>query len=317
VFDVRRLVVLAEVVRCGSLSAAALSLSYTTSAVSQQITALERDIGATLLVRGPTGVRPTEAGTRLLEHATLILSAVAAAERDLAQLNTARPRTIRVASFASAAATILPRAFARFRSLFGDVGLELLSADPQDGVELVMADGADAVVITEVPGDAAEFPALHTVPVYDDEFFVVLPAGHRLASFAEIPFASLAREQWIVSTETGSCPDVRVFEHACRRADFTPSVTFRAEDYSTVQGLVAANLGVSLVPALAAGTAHPDVVLRRIAGHRPARRIAISTAQRPSPGSPLATFLSLVRAVGAQLRADEVYSIPERPFSVA
>ena len=83
-FDVRRLAVLQEVIRCGSLSAAAASLNYTTSAVSQQISALERDVGSTLLVRSPTGVRPTAAGTRLLEHADVILGAVAAAERDLA-----------------------------------------------------------------------------------------------------------------------------------------------------------------------------------------------------------------------------------------
>jgi DNA-binding transcriptional LysR family regulator len=317
VFDVRRLVVLQEVVRCGSLSAAAVALNYTTSAISQQITALERDIGSTLLVRSPTGVRPTAAGTRLLEHAGAILGAITAAERDLQRLSTAQPGVLRVASFASAAATILPRAIARFRVLSPGVDIELVSADPEEGVELLANGGADAAVITEVPGEAPEFPRVHSVAVYDDEFFVVLPAGHRLASIVEVPFAALASEQWIVSTETGTCPDVRVFQRACRNAGFNPSVTFRTEDYSTVQGLVAANLGVSLVPSLAAAGIRTDVALRRVAGRRPVRRISVATAGPPTGGAPLATFVTLVREASARLSADAVYSVPERPFSVA
>jgi molybdate transport repressor ModE-like protein len=318
VFDVRRLVVLQEVVRCGSLSAAAAALNYTTSAVSQQITALERDIGATLLVRSPSGVRTTAAGTRLLEHAETILAAIAAAERDLARIATGRPGAVRIASFASAAATILPRAIARFRALCPDIDIDLVPADPADGVDLLAAGDVDAALITEVPGERPEFPGVHSTPVYDDEFFVVLPAGHRLATAREVSFAALAGEQWIVSTETGVCPDVRVFEQACRHAGFVPSVTFRAEDYHTVQGLVAAELGVSLVPSLAAfGGAHPDVVLRRVVGRRPVRRIAVATADEPAENSPLGTFVSLTRAVGTRLRPSLAYSVPERPFSVA
>ena len=103
-FDVRRLVVFREVARCGSLSAAAASLSYTTSAVSQQISALEREVGVAVLVRGPAGARPTEAGRRLLGHTETILAAIAAAEDDLARHGSAAPDVLRVASFASAAA---------------------------------------------------------------------------------------------------------------------------------------------------------------------------------------------------------------------
>jgi len=317
VFDVRRLVVLQEVVRCGSLSAAAVSLNYTTSAVSQQITALERDVGSTLLVRSPTGARPTTAGMRLLEHAGTILGAIAAAERDLQRLSTAQSGVLRVASFASAAATILPRAIARFRVLCPTVDIELVSADPEEGVGLLTNGGVDAAVVTEVPGEAPEFRSVHSVPVYDDEFLVVLPAGHRLASLVEVPFAALAREQWIVSTETGICPDVRIFQRACRNAGFIPSVTFRTEDYSTVQGLVAAKLGVSLVPSLAAAGARTDVALRRVAGLRPVRRVAVATIEPQTDGTSLSTFVTLVREAGGRLSSEAVYSIAERPFSVA
>ncbi|MBS1694108.1 MAG: LysR family transcriptional regulator [Actinobacteria bacterium] len=316
-FDVRRLVVLQEVVRCGSLSAAAASLSYTTSAVSQQITALERDVGSVLLIRSPSGARPTPAGTTLLEHACGILDSISAAERDLIRLATAAPERIRIASFASAAAAILPRAFAQFRGVYPQTELELVTADPDEGVAMLRSDGVDASFITEVPGEATDFPGVHRVPVYDDEFFVVLPLRHRLAAAAEVPFVALATEQWVVSSATGTCPDTRVFQQACRRAGFAPSVTFRAEDYSTVQGFVAANMGVSLVPALAASHSRGDVAVRRVAGHRPVRRIAVATVNPPASGSPLAAMVSLLRAVGERLAADAVYSVPARPFSVA
>jgi DNA-binding transcriptional LysR family regulator len=317
VFDVRRLVVLREVARCGSLSAAATTLNYTTSAVSQQIAALERDVGVSVLDRGPSGARLTPAGEKLLDHVDRILDAIAAAERELAWQSTAAPNVLRVASFASAAAAILPRAIAQFRVRYPRTAIELVDADPDDGVAMLRGAGVDLAVITEVPGEPTQFPDVNATPVFDDEFFVVLPTHHRLAAASEVPFAALSSEQWVVSSATGTCPDTRVFQKACSQAGFSPSVTFRAEDYSTVQGLVAANLGVSLVPSLAALGARGDVAVRRVAGQRPMRRISVAAAKQPDAGSPLAGLVSLVRSVGARLAGDAVYSDPVRPFSVA
>lgn len=315
-FDVRRLLVLRAVVRFGSLSAAAASLGYTTSAVSQQITALERDIGAKLLERGPSGTRSTPAGARLLEHAESILDAVAAAEQDLARLAAATPTTLRVASFTSAAAAILPRVIARYHHEFPATRIELVTADPDDAVALLNADGVAAAMVTEVPGEGPEYPGVHTVPVYDDEFFVVLPRSHRMADAVEVPFEALACERWVVSTATGTCPDTRVFQHACRRAGFEPDVTFRADDYGTVQGMVAAGVGVSLVPSLAAWASRGDVAVRRLT-HRPVRRVAVATAAVPAPGSALARLVALTGDIGARLRARGVFSVPASPSSVA
>lgn len=312
-FDVRRLVVLREVARCGSLSAAAASMSYTTSAVSQQISALEREVGTTVLVRGPAGARPTEAGRRLLGHAETILTAISAAEDDLARHGTAAPDVLRVASFASAAAALLPGAAAGFRRVFPRVRLHLVPADPDDAVELLDKGDVELAFVTEVPGEQPQYPTVCTVPVYDDEFFVVLPPSHRLSRLTEIPLAELAHDDWVVSSATGTCPDTRVFQNACRGAGFSPSVTFRSEDYPTVQGLVAADLGVSLVPSLAAAHARPDVAVRRVAGVRPVRRISLATGHRPAGGTALAALVSLVCGVGAQLAC----SVPARPFSVA
>jgi DNA-binding transcriptional LysR family regulator len=317
VFDVRRLAVLQEIARAGSLSAAAVALSYTTSAVSQQVTALERDIGCTLLVRGPSGARLTLAGVRLLDHVPAILGAIAAAERDLASLAENKPGVVRIASFASAAAMILPPALARLRTVLPGITIELVAVDPEEGVALLRSGDVDAAMVTEVPGDRREFPDVTTFGVYDDEFFVVLPLGHALADRVEVPFAALAGENWVVSSQTGACPDTRVFRSACQRAGFEPIVTFRADDYGTVQGLIAAGLGVSLVPSLAAAGARADVAVRRVTGQRPVRRIAIATASIPAPKSLLAAVVGMVTATGSRLADDAVYSIPVHASSVA
>ncbi|GAA5062672.1 LysR family transcriptional regulator [Nocardia callitridis] len=307
VFDVRRLAVLEAVVRSGSLTAAATVLSYTTSAISQQITALERDVGAILVVRGPSGTRPTRAGRSLLDNAAGIFDAIATAERDLARLSSADHDVVRVASFASAAAAILPAAVAEFRSAFPRSGIQLITADPVEAVALLDGGGAEVAVITEVPGEPQEFPHLHTVPIFDDEFFVVLPAQHRLAGAAAVALAALAKEKWVVSTATGTCPDTRVFRAACTRAGFVPEVTFRSEDYSTVQGLVAAGVGVSLVPSLAAADARADVVVRRVDGPAPVRRIALATASRPVRASALAGLVGLVHGVGVRMASNPAH----------
>src|SRR5580704_2898710 len=111
-----RLKVLSEVIAQGSFSAAAESLSYTQSAVSQAISRLETETGAMLVVRDRRGVRPTAAGATLVEHAEAIFAQVQAAEEDLAAVLGVRGGRLRVASFPSAGATLIPSAVALFRA---------------------------------------------------------------------------------------------------------------------------------------------------------------------------------------------------------
>ncbi|WP_244882479.1 LysR family transcriptional regulator [Gordonia desulfuricans] len=298
-FDVRKLTVFAEVARRGSMSAAATATRYTTSAVSQQITALERDLGHELFVRTPNGVRLTVVGQRLLHHVPGLLDGIAAAERDLDRAAGADSRSVRLVAFSSAAATIVPPTVARLRRALPEVDVQILVADPDDGVA-VLADGdADACVVTEVAGAEPHYPGLVTAPVCDDEFLVVLPRSHRLATCVEVPLLALAHEQWIVSSATGRCPDAQVFRNSCERAGFSPEVSFESQDYATVQAMVAAGLGVSLVPALAIHSVRTDVAVRPIGGPRPSRRIAVATTDVPAPNSPVAILVGLLKTAGA------------------
>src|SRR3954454_12718379 len=124
--DVRRLKVLREVAARGSFSAAAESLSFTQSAVSQQVAALERECGTKLLERGPRGVRLTDAGRALVDHADVILARIEDAEQELAAIAGLRGGRLRLATFQSAGATIVPRALGEFHRRYPDVELTVM-----------------------------------------------------------------------------------------------------------------------------------------------------------------------------------------------
>src|SRR5947209_10231261 len=129
---VGRLKVLTEVVERGSFSAAAEALSYTQSAVSQAIARLEAEAGAPLVVRDRAGVRPTAAGATLVEHAETILAQIEPAQADLDALLGLRAGRLRMASFPSAGATLMPRAIATFRARHPDIELSLAEGEPED-----------------------------------------------------------------------------------------------------------------------------------------------------------------------------------------
>src|ERR671930_1079104 len=132
--DVRRLRVLREVAAQGSFSAAAEALSYTQSAVSQQIAALEREAGTTLVDRSARGVNLTDAGEALVRHADAILARLADAEAELEAIAGLRGGRLRLAAFPSAGATIMPEAIARFRARHPAVELTLEPADPEPAI---------------------------------------------------------------------------------------------------------------------------------------------------------------------------------------
>src|SRR5947209_15284579 len=149
---VGRLKVLTEVVERGSFSAAAEALSYTQSAVSQAIARLEAETGSALVVRDRRGVRPTAAGATLVQHAESIFAQVAAAEADLQAVLGVRGGLLRVASFPSAGATLMPHAVASFRQRYPDVSLTLAEGEPEEIAPRLRAGEFDLALLFEFPG---------------------------------------------------------------------------------------------------------------------------------------------------------------------
>jgi DNA-binding transcriptional LysR family regulator len=297
--DVRRMRVLREVAQRGSFSAAADSLAYTQSAVSQQIAALEREAGTRLVERNARGVRLTDAGRALVEHADAILARLADAEAELEAIAGLRGGRLRMAAFPSAGATIMPEAIARFRDRHPAVELSLEPADPEPAVVKLRAGEVDLVLdITGALRPARE-DGIERLHLLDDPMYVALPTGHPLAHKRNLSLEELAEESWILGT-TGSCPDASIFLHSCQLAGFDPHVTFNSDDYFAIQGFVAAGVGASFIPDLALITVRDDIVVRSL-GPRPPARVVWAATLKDSFNSPARqAMLDILVEVGAE-----------------
>jgi DNA-binding transcriptional LysR family regulator len=300
--DVRRLRVLRAVSQHGSFSAAADALSYTQSAVSQQIAALEREAGTLLVKRNARGVRLTDAGTALVRHTEVILSRLADAEAELEAIAGLRAGRLRLAAFPSAGATIMPKAIGRFRDAHPGVDLTLQPAEPDEVVALLKAGDCDIALTIDAPPVTTEPENVDLVHLLDDPMYVCLPATHESASKARVRLEDLASEAWILGS-TGRCPDTEVFLRACRTAGFDCRIAFHSDDYLAIQGFVAAGVGLALIPDLGLVTVRDDVVIRSLVGTPPFRRIsaAMLTDGYRSPAA--LAMLEILAEVGSEFEA--------------
>lgn len=303
--DPRRLVVLAQVARSGSLAAAAHALGWTQPAVSQHVQRLEREAGCPLVVRTSRGVTLTEAGRVLAEHGQAVTARLRAAREDLTALAELRAGRVRLAAFPSACATFVPEALARLRVRAPGLDVRLTEAEPPQARRL-LADGDVDLAVTfaydgvpEQPGDG-EPPS--ATPLFDDEMLLVLPGTHGLGGRADaavatgdsvelvdgLDLADAAGEPWIAG-----CPGCRTHLVAAAAVQgFTPDVRHSTDDYVVTQTLVAAGFGVALLPALALEAARdPRVRTARPRG-LPPRRV---TLDRPGdlPPSPATSAVAV------------------------
>jgi DNA-binding transcriptional LysR family regulator len=276
--DVRRLRVLREVASHGSFSAAAEALSYTQSAVSQQIAALEREAGARLVERSARGVKLTDAGRALVGHTDAILARLADAEEELQAINGLRGGRLRLAAFPSACASLMPQVVATFRDRHPGVELTLCPADPPEALTLLRSAEVDVALSIEAAFAPARADDLDAQHLLDDPMYIMLRADHALASRARLKLSDLADEAWMIGSGATTCPDTSIFLHACQAAGFEPHIAFNLDDYNAIQGFVAAGMGISFIPDLALVNLREDVVVRSFGGQRaPARRIVALT----------------------------------------
>jgi molybdate transport repressor ModE-like protein len=272
--DVKRMRILKEVADRGSFSAAAEALSYTQSAVSQQIAALEREAGTQLVTRGSRGIRLTEAGEALVRHADAILTRLADAEAELGAIAGLRGGRLRLSAFPTVGATLMPLAIAHFRQRHPEVELTVKQLEPEDSLPMLKCGELD-IALTIEPNATADADGLDSTFLLDDPMFAALPLDHPLASKARVRLKDLKAEAWIGTTDSCSCGTL-VRDH-CIRNGFEPRITFESDDYLAIQGLVAAGVGVALIPTLALTTVREDIVIRDLGSEAPIRQIAAAT----------------------------------------
>ncbi|MFJ9770173.1 LysR family transcriptional regulator [Kitasatospora sp. NPDC101157] len=285
--EARHLRVLRAVARTGSFSAAARELGCTQPAISQQMKALEKSVDTPLVVRSGRGMQLSEAGRVLLKHATGILAGLSAAEEEVAAIAGLRAGRVRLVSFPTASSTLVPPAVARLRDSHPGVRVSLVEAEPPESLAMLrggeceialafrypQSDGAAAApgpahgspreARAEANLEAQQLSAgtdwsdLVVTPLLDDPLVGLLPAGHPLAGRGgPVGLAELAGEQWIAG-----CPQCRGhLVELCAGAGFEPRIDFATDDYPAVVGLVAAGLGVAVLPRLALQSVRPDGV---------------------------------------------------------
>ena len=280
-FDVKQLRVLRAVAEHGSFSAAADALSYTQPAISQQIAALEKRAGTTLVDRGSRGVRLTDAGRTLVAHAEVVIARLAAAEAELEAIAGIRGGRVRLSSFPTAGASLLPPAVAEFTRRHPDVELNFMEREPEDASASLRAAELEIAIVFEYsemkqPEFDRMYEGIELHHLVDDPMYLALPRNHPLAAKPRVRLRDVADETWI--QESGAHSWCGSFHEAvCTNAGFQPKVGFRSDDYNVVQGLIAAGVGISLLPGLALTNLREDIVVRSLGKGAPARKIAAAT----------------------------------------
>ena len=272
--DIRRMRVLREVALQGSFSAAAEALSFTQSAVSQQIAALEREAGTVLVERSARGVRLTEAGEVVVRHTDTILARLSEAEAELEAIAGLRGGRLRMAAFESAGATLMPLAISDFASSHPGIELSMTMGEPEETEPLLKSGELDVVLGF---GSRMEHEdGIERVPLLEDPMFLVMPRDHPLAAKRNLRLSDFAEDAWIGGRP--SCECNRLIYNACVTAGFDPRMAFETDDYAAVQGFVAAGVGVSLIAELGLTTTRDDIVIRDIGRDTPIRKIYAAAA---------------------------------------
>jgi DNA-binding transcriptional LysR family regulator len=258
-----------------------------------------------LLERAGRGVRPTDSGRLLAEHAAGLLGRAAEAETALAALQAGELGVLRLASFATAGAELLPPAVAKVRAVLPQLEISLRLAEREDALPMLRQGMLDVAVV-----EAHDFPAEGALQggvvwngLLSDPFRIVMPRGHPLARRRIISLREVAGESWVdVRCEVGCCRAAT--DTAFRQAGFVPHRAFEADEYWPAQGFVAAGLGVALIPAVALGILHPGVVVRRLASAtQPVRQVLVAIRPALAGTVPVQAMITALQSVATQRRA--------------
>lgn len=272
------------VIQTGSHTAAAKKLGYTTSAVSQQIAALEKAVGVELFERGPRNLWATPAGLAMSEQAELILKQVARAEDEMDAYASGSRGNLRIGATGTAAAQLVPRALSRLAMRYSEADISVEDISLRESLANSVLEGLiDLGIIYEygkVPIPRPE--GLVIRPLIEEELVVIRAAHSSPTTDVKVNIADFADEKWITN-EVGSA-GIENFLEVCREADFEPKVGYYSNDFDVVRGFAKETLGVALVPTLALG------IDRGIAMHRllePTPKRWVHIAYRTSDVNPL------------------------------
>jgi DNA-binding transcriptional LysR family regulator len=300
--ELRHLAALEAVAREGTFGRAAASLGYTQSAISQQIQTLERIVGERLLERpgGPRAVSLTEAGALLLRHAESIIARLHAAQADMAALSQGQSGALRIGTFQSVGAKVLPDVMRRFLAAWPHVELELRESTSDDDLLRLVERGELDLAFAMLPTLEGPF---ESEELLRDRYVLLVPAAHELGSLTRASLADLGDLTLIGNRD---CRSTALAEGELVQRGVRLEVAFRSDDNGTVQGLVGAGFGAALVPLLTIDRNDERVAVLDLEPEIPHRRIALAW-HRDRHRSPAArAFADVARDVCAEVEASLV-----------
>jgi DNA-binding transcriptional LysR family regulator len=278
--DPRRLLTFRQVAELGSFSRAAEALSLSQPAVSQQVAALERQVGGALLVRGAGGLALTDAGQALLGHAAAVADRLALADRQVAELLAGEQRELRIGAFPSALATLVPAALAR---VGGEARVTVQEGASSELAGLVASGALHLAITFRAAGEPPPDPGgVEVVDLLDEPFVVALGPSHPLAGRSSVRLAALRDDPWTAPSRQG------LIHAACAQAGFEPRIAYLTRDPLAIRALLLAGLAVTLTSRLLAGEL-AGVAAVAVAGDAPRRIVSAVVPERGV--SPLASAL--------------------------
>lgn len=296
--DVQRLRVLRAVAKHGSFNQAAAALHLTPSAISQHVAALERSLGAQVVARSTRGVTLTHAGQIMVGAAESVAAELEHAKQQVDQLSTGWVR-LTVATFTSGGRLLLPGALTRLMAAHPRTVLHVREGEPEDTLPLVRQGAVDVALAYHFDGPLPVGPgpssSLEWTPLLEDPLHVVLPERHRLADSDVLDLAELAAEPWVL----GCLKTETYLRRYAERAGFAPEVRGTTTDYFFARSLVAAGMGISLIPSIALSPELPGLRTVPIKLPGPIRHIgvvAINRSDRPH----VTTFIQALREQALQ-----------------
>ncbi|WP_172384168.1 LysR family transcriptional regulator [Streptomyces sp. MNP-20] len=273
--DVQRLRVLRAVAEHGSFNQAAAVLRLTPSAVSQQVAALERGLGAQVVARSTRGVTLTPAGHIMVGAAESVAAELEHAQQQVAELSTGRTQ-LTVATFTSGGRLLLPSALAQLMAAHPRTVLHVREGEPEDTLPLVRQGAVDLALAYHFDGPLPVGPrsgtSLEWTPLLEDPLHVVLPQGHRLVGHDSLDLAELAAEPWVL----GCLKTEAYLRRYAERAGFDPDIRGTTTDYFFARSLVAAGMGISLIPSIALTPEIPGLSTVSLKSPAPIRHIGVA-----------------------------------------
>jgi len=297
--DPRRVVLFAEALEHRSLTQAARAAHMSQPSLSRQIASLEREAGVRLVNRTPDGINVTAAGETLLRRARAIRAQLDQARQEVDEILGLGAGRLRLAAFPTAAATLALETLLAVRSRYPGVAVTIEECDRQTALEAVRTGRVDIALTFTDQNSWGSDDLVDTSVLMEEPMLVALPTDHPGAAANQVALRSLAASPWIIGT-AGGAPGL--IEKACQAAGFEPQVAARLDNQPAIQAAVAAGVGVTLVPALAARHPRTGITFRRVSRQGPVRIVLAHVLHGPHQPATDAGLAALRRAAEAHMR---------------